>query len=297
MGASYLSLSDKDFKERVDKLWNKLTSCDLCGNQCMVNRFEQTGLCNSGVKMKVSSAFPHYGEERPLVGRGGSGTIFLCNCTCKCVFCQNWTISQGGEGKETSEDEIASTMLYLQKIGCHNINWVSPTHFVPQLVKSLFIARESGLTLPIVYNTGGYDSLDTVKLLNGIVDIYMPDIKYGNNENGIRYSNVNSYWDIVKKSVKEMYSQVGDLKINDSDIAESGLLIRHLVLPNDIADSEEVLQFIAKELSIDSYVNIMDQYRPCYKAGKYTDISRRITRREYLKVVKKAEKLGLHRGF
>jgi putative pyruvate formate lyase activating enzyme len=297
MSALYLSLSYEEFKKRIEKLWDKLTSCDLCGNRCMVNRFEQTGLCNSGVKMKVSSAFPHYGEERPLVGKGGSGTIFLSNCTCKCVFCQNWTISQGGEGKEASEEEIATTMLFLQKIGCHNINWVTPTHFVPQLVKSLFIARESGLTLPIVYNTGGYDSLDTIKLLNGIIDIYMPDIKYGNNENGLKYSNVKNYWDIVRKSVKEMHSQVGDLKINNYGIAENGLLIRHLVLPNYIADSEKVLLFIANELSIDSYLNIMDQYRPCYKAGEYNDISRRITRREYLKVLEKAEKLGLHRGF
>ncbi len=247
--------------------------------------------------MKVSSSFAHYGEERPLVGRGGSGTIFLSNCTSKCVYCQNWTISQGEEGKEVSEEEVALSMLFLQRIGCHNINWVSPTHYVPQLVKSLLIAREGGLEIPIVYNTGGYDCEDTIRLLDGIVDIYMPDIKYGSNENGSKYSKVQNYWDVVRKAVKAMHRQVGDLKINERGIAERGLLIRHLVLPNDIAESEKVLEFIAKEISTNSYVNIMDQYRPCHNASKYEELSRPITRREYLKVIEKAVHLGLSRGF
>ena len=297
MEPSYLSLSETDFKSRVEKLWDKLTSCDLCGNQCNINRFEKKGSCNAGLRMEVSSSFPHYGEERVLVGRGGSGTIFLSNCTCKCVYCQNWTISQSGEGKEASEEEVAITMLFLQKIGCHNINWVSPTHYTPQLVKSLIIAKEGGLKIPIVYNTGGYDSEDTIKLLDGIVDIYMPDIKYGSNENGLKYSKVNDYWDVSRKAVKEMHTQVGDLKINNYGIAERGLLIRHLVLPNDIAESEKVLEFIANGLSTDSYVNIMDQYRPCFNASEYEELSRPITRREYTKLIDKAELLGLHRGF
>lgn len=297
MEPSYLSLSETDFKSRVEKLWDKLTSCDLCGNQCNINRFEKKGSCNAGFRMEVSSSFPHYGEERVLVGRGGSGTIFLSNCTCKCVYCQNWTISQSGEGKEASEEEVAITMLFLQKIGCHNINWVSPTHYTPQLVKSLMIAKEGGLKIPIVYNTGGYDSEDTIKLLDGIVDIYMPDIKYGSNENGLKYSKVNDYWDVSRKAVKEMHTQVGDLKINNYGIAERGLLIRHLVLPNDIAESEKVLEFIANRLSTDSYVNIMDQYRPCFNASEYEELSRPITRREYIKLIDKAEVLGLHRGF
>ena len=297
MSASYLSLSEKEFKSRVEKLWDKLLSCDLCGNQCKSDRFKKNGTCNAGISLMVSSSFPHYGEERPLVGRNGSGTIFLSNCTCKCEYCQNWTISQGREGKEASLEEVALSMLFLQKIGCHNINWVSPTHYTPQLVKSLLIAKEGGLEIPIVYNTGGYDSKDTIKLLDGIVDIYMPDVKYGSNENGLKYSKIHNYWDVVRKAVKEMHRQVGDLKINDFGIAERGLLIRHLVLPNDIDESDNVLEFIAKEISTNSYINIMDQYRPCYKVIEYEELSRPITRREYIKVIDKAEQLGLHRGF
>ncbi|MCK4421897.1 radical SAM protein [candidate division WOR-3 bacterium] len=293
----YFSLKKEEFESRVEKLWEILSSCDLCGWQCKVNRLEQKGTCKSGIIAKVSSAFPHYGEERPLVGRNGSGTIFLSNCTCKCVYCQNWTISQEGEGKEVNEEDIALMMLHLQGIGCHNINWVTPTHFVPQLVKSLLIAKENGLKIPVVYNTGGYDSLKTLKLLKGIVNIYMPDIKYGSNENGLKYSKIPDYWDVARKAVKEMHSQVGDLKINDAGIAERGLLIRHLVLPNNIAESERVIEFIAKEISVNSYVNIMDQYRPCFNASKYEGLRRRITRKEYQEAVDTAKQMGLHRGF
>lgn len=293
----YFSLIKKEFELRVEELWEILSSCDLCGWQCKVNRLEQKGTCKSGIIAKVSSAFPHYGEERPLVGRNGSGTIFLSNCTCKCVYCQNWTISQKGEGKEVNEEDIALMMLHLQGIGCHNINWVTPTHFVPQLVKSLLIAKENGLKIPVVYNTGGYDSLKTLKLLKGIVNIYMPDIKYGSNENGLKYSKIPDYWDVARKAVKEMHSQVGDLKINDAGIAERGLLIRHLVLPNNIAESERVIEFIAKEISVNSYVNIMDQYRPCFNASKYEGLRRRITRKEYQEAVDTAKQMGLHRGF
>ncbi|MCK4527109.1 radical SAM protein [candidate division WOR-3 bacterium] len=293
----YFSLKKEEFESRVEKLWEILSSCDLCGWQCKVNRLEQKGTCKSGIIAKVSSAFPHYGEERPLVGRNGSGTIFLSNCTCKCVYCQNWTISQKGEGKEVNEEDIALMMLHLQGIGCHNINWVTPTHFVPQLVKSLLIAKENGLKIPVVYNTGGYDSLKTLKLLKGIVNIYMPDIKYGSNENGLKYSKIPDYWDVARKAVKEMHSQVGDLKINDAGIAERGLLIRHLVLPNNIAESERVIEFIAKEISVNSYVNIMDQYRPCFNASKYEGLRRRITRKEYQEAVDTAKQMGLHRGF
>lgn len=293
----YFSLKKEEFESRVEKLWEILSSCDLCGWQCKVNRLEQKGTCKSGIIAKVSSAFPHYGEERPLVGKNGSGTIFLSNCTCKCVYCQNWTISQKGEGKEVNEEDIALMMLHLQGIGCHNINWVTPTHFVPQLVKSLLIAKENGLKIPVVYNTGGYDSLKTLKLLKGIVNIYMPDIKYGSNENGLKYSKIPDYWDVARKAVKEMHSQVGDLKINDAGIAERGLLIRHLVLPNNIAESERVIEFIAKEISVNSYVNIMDQYRPCFNASKYEGLRRRITRKEYQEAVDTAKQMGLHRGF
>jgi putative pyruvate formate lyase activating enzyme len=292
----YLQLSEREFKNRIEKLYIILNACTLCGHECKVNRHFEKGLCNSGLDLRISSVFPHFGEERPLVGTHGSGTIFLSNCNCKCVFCQNFSISHLGEGDMISEEEIASKMIYLQDIGCHNINWVSPTHFAPQLVKALFIAREKGLKAPVVYNTGGYDSLGLIKMLAGIIDIYMPDIKYGNNKNALKYSGVKKYWDFVKVSVKEMHSQVGDLIIDDYGIAKRGLIIRHLVLPNNIAASEEVLKFIADEISENSYVNIMKQYTPYFKASNYKEFMRGITMEEYLRVLNKAKELGLTRA-
>jgi putative pyruvate formate lyase activating enzyme len=292
----YLQLSEREFKNRIEKLYIILNACTLCGHECKVNRHFEKGLCNSGLDLRISSVFPHFGEERPLVGTHGSGTIFLSNCNCKCVFCQNFSISHLGEGDMISEEEIASKMIYLQDIGCHNINWVSPTHFAPQLVKALFIAREKGLKAPVVYNTGGYDSLGLIKMLAGIIDIYMPDIKYGNNKNALKYSGVKKYWDFVKVSVKEMHSQVGDLIIDDYGIAKRGLIIRHLVLPNNIAASEEVLKFISDEISKNSYVNIMKQYTPYFKASNYKEFMRGITMEEYLRVLNKAKELGLTRA-
>jgi putative pyruvate formate lyase activating enzyme len=292
----YLRLYDEEFKEKIESLYDILRACTLCGNECKVDRNYDRGICSAGMKLKVSSVFPHFGEEPPLVGTHGSGTIFLSNCNCRCVYCQNFRISHLGEGDEISEDEIASKMMYLQKIGCHNINWVSPTHFAPQLVKSLFLARKSGLKLPIVYNTGGYDSPDLIKVLDGIIDIYMPDIKYGENKNGLKYSGVRSYWDVVRNSVKEMHSQIGDLIIDDYGIAKRGLIIRHLVLPGGLAGSDEVLEFIADEISVGSYVNIMDQYMPCFKASGYKELGRGVTREEYIKVLNKAKELGLRRA-
>lgn len=292
----YLQLSDKEFKNKIDLLFSILNSCTLCGHKCKVNRNYDKGICNTGINAKISSVFPHFGEERPLVGTQGSGTIFLSNCNCKCVYCQNYDISHFGKGQEVSNDELASKMIYLQSIGCHNINWVSPTHFAPQLVEALFIARENGLKVPVVYNTGGYDSPLLIKMLSGIIDIYMPDIKYGSNEKASKYSGANNYWDIVRKSVKEMYRQVGDLKIDAFGIAKRGLLIRHLVLPNDIAESDEVLKFIAEEVSKDTYVNIMKQYTPYFKSQYYKELTRAITEGEYRKVLDKANELGLRRA-
>ncbi len=292
----YLQLSEKEFKIRIEKLYSILNSCTLCGHKCEVNRHYEKGICNSGFNLKISSVFPHFGEERPLVGTHGSGTIFLSNCNCKCVYCQNFRISHLGDGEEVDEEEIAGKMIYLQDIGCHNINWVSPTHFAPQLTKSLFIARKKGLKLPVVYNTGGYDSLELIKMLAGIIDIYMPDIKYGNNKNAFKYSGTKNYWDIVKVSVKEMHSQVGDLIIDDSGIAKRGLLVRHLVLPNILAGSDKVLEFIADEISKDAYVNIMKQYTPYFKASEYKELTRGITQEEYMRVLNKAKELGLRRA-
>jgi putative pyruvate formate lyase activating enzyme len=292
----YLRLSKREFKNKIDTLFDILNSCTLCGHKCRVNRHYDKGICNSGIELKVSSVFPHFGEESPLVGTHGSGTIFLANCNCKCLYCQNFRISHLGEGEEISEEEISDKMIYLQEIGCHNINWVSPTHFAPQLIKSLFIAREKGLKIPVVYNTGGYDSPELIEKLSGIIDIYMPDIKYGDNKNAFKYSGAKNYWDVVRNSVKEMHSQVGDLVIDNFGIAKGGLIIRHLILPDNLAGSDEVLKFIADEISKNSYVNIMKQYTPCFKAQEHKELTRGITQEEYQRVLNKAKELGLRRA-
>jgi putative pyruvate formate lyase activating enzyme len=247
-----------------------------------------------GVKPKVSSYHPHFGEERVLVGTGGSGTIFFSSCNLACVYCQNYEISQLRLGEEVEIGDLAKMMLSLQQQGCHNINFVSPTIWVPQILKSLVMAVEAGLHLPLVYNTGGYDSVETLKILDGVIDIYMPDIKYSDNKIGQRYSLVPDYWDGVRQAVKEMHRQVGDLVIDENGIAGRGLLIRHLVLPGGIAGTEKVMKFIAS-LSKNSYVNIMDQYYPTNKAHLYPEINRRITTEEYSQAIKIAKNYGLHR--
>jgi putative pyruvate formate lyase activating enzyme len=301
---SYLKLlKTGEIEERINKLYKILERCELCPRKCHVNRLKnEKGVCRAGLKMKVSSYFPHFGEEDVLVGNHGSGTIFLSNCNLRCIYCQNFEISHLGEGKERSEEEVAKMMLDLQEAGCHNINLVTPTHYASQLVKAIKIAAEKGLKLPIVWNCGGYENVEVIKLLDGIVDIYMPDMKYGDNEPGKKYSSppVLDYWDRCKEAVKEMYQQVGDLKIDERGLAFKGLLIRHLVLPNDIAKTENVLNFIAKEISPNSYVNVMSQYFPCGEVvlnpKKYPELSREITSEEYKKAVRLALKLGLTRG-
>ncbi len=296
---SYISeLSLEELKERKDKLYELLEACRLCPNECGVDRrISNDGNCRSGYLPVVSSYFPHFGEEPPLVGRFGSGTIFFTNCNLDCKFCQNYDISHFGIGKEVTIEELASMMLYLQNRGCHNINFVTPTHFTPQIVDALIIARERGLEIPLVYNCGGYESVETLKLLDKIIDIYMPDIKYSSNENALKYSGASDYWDVVKKAIKEMHRQVGDFVISSSGIAKRGLLIRHLVLPNDISGSKKVLEFIANEISKNSYVNIMDQYRPAYLANKFPELNRSIYEREFYEVISFARQIGLYRGF
>lgn len=294
MKSSYLNLSEKEWKKKVETAKDKLKSCDLCGHNCQIDRLAgETGNCESGKDTKFSSAMPHFGEERPLVGSKGSGTIFLSNCNLSCVYCQNYQLSQLGQGEEVGSEFIAEKMLELQDKGCHNINWVSPTHFMPQLLESLRIASDKGLNVPIAYNTGGYDSVETLQLLDNVVDIYMLDMKYGSNENGLKYSQAPNYWDVNKKAVKEMQRQVGDLQISSERVAQRGLLIRHLVLPNSLSSSENVLEFIAEEISQDAYVNIMDQYRPCWKASEHEELNRSVKRKEYQQVVRKASELGL----
>ncbi len=285
---------------RIEQLEAILDECTLCPRECGVNRNTgERGYCNSGRSVKVSSVQPHFGEEPVLVGTHGSGTIFLTNCNLGCVYCQNYEISHLGYGRAMSEAELADSMLMLQKRGCHNINLVTPTHFTPQIVKALRIAIEKGLRIPLVYNCGGYESKRTIELLEGIVDIYMPDIKYGAGaaESAARYSNARDYFRRCKDAVKEMHAQVGDLKLDYRGLAYRGLLIRHLVLPNRVADSESVMRFIATEISKDSYVNIMAQYRPMYNAYKYKELNRWIRMEEYREVVETARRYGLHRGF
>jgi putative pyruvate formate lyase activating enzyme len=242
----------------------------------------------------VSSAGPHYGEESPLVGRGGSGTLFFAWCNLRCRYCQNASISQLGEGTPLSPEQLASLMLDLQDRGCHNINLVSPSHVVPQILVATLIAAQAGLRLPLVYNTGGYDSLETLALLDGVVDIYMPDMKYADAAIGERYSEVADYPRINQAAVREMHRQVGDLVLDERGVAQRGLLVRHLVLPEGLAGTAEIVRFLAG-LSTDTYLNVMDQYRACYQADTLPPLDRRITPEEYQEAVRLANEAGLYR--
>ncbi|MCD6521823.1 radical SAM protein [Candidatus Calescamantes bacterium] len=289
-------LSQEELLRRKESLYALLSPCRLCPRECGVDRKKEKGYCGGSWKVKIASFSPHFGEEKELVGRGGSGTIFFSGCNLKCVFCQNYDISILEEGEEIEPEKLAQIMLVLKKLGCHNINLVTPTHFVPQIVDALIIAWEKGLDLPIVYNCGGYEKVETLKLLEGIIDIYMPDIKYGSSLPGQAYSHVPDYWEIVKKAVKEMHRQVGDLVV-EKGIAKKGLLVRHLVMPNKVAESERVFKFLAEEISPHTYVNIMDQYRPLYHAHLFPEIARPITSEEYLDAINKAKSYGLYRGF
>lgn len=274
-----------------------LESCQLCPRRCKVNRLkDEKGFCGIGRFAKVSSAFAHFGEEPELVGVSGSGTIFFSGCNLKCVYCQNFEISCLEEGKTLYPEELAEVMIRLQEFGCHNINFVTPTHVAPQILEALEIAIQKGLKIPLVYNCGGYENVEVIKILRGVIDIYMPDAKYSKKESAEKYSLAPDYWQILKEVLKEMHSQVGDLVCEDG-IAKKGLIIRHLVLPNNLAGSFEILDFIAKELSLNTYVNIMAQYRPCYKAYEFKELSRRITLSEYKEVIDYAKLIGLKRGF
>lgn len=294
--AAYTLLQETEFTAKMKALEEILYSCALCPRECHVDRTAgERGYCNTGDTPFVSSWNPHFGEERPLVGIHGSGTIFLGNCNLGCIFCQNYTISHLGEGSEIPHEKLADIMLSLQNIGCHNINLVTPTHQVPAIVRALKIASDKGLKIPIVYNCGGYESVETLKILDSIVDIYMPDFKYADKAYAAKYSNAPDYPEAARLAIKEMHRQVGDLIINEEGIAERGLLIRHLVLPGDIAGTEEVVKFIAEEISKNTYVNIMDQYYPCYKAFENPPLNRKITGREYSAAIEHAIKAGLKR--
>jgi len=295
---SYLALYESgELEDRINRLTNILKACTLCPRQCKMNRLKnELGYCKAGAALTVSSSFPHFGEEQPLVGRSGSGTIFLTHCNLKCNFCQNCDISHQGVGESISIQQLSRMMLSLQMQGCHNINFVTPTHYAPQIVAALPYAIQMGLELPIVYNCGGYESVEVIKLLDGIVDIYMPDAKFSSSEYAYQFANAPDYFDVLKATLQEMHRQVGELKL-ENGIAYQGLLIRHLVMPNDVAGSEEILKFIAEELSTESYVNIMSQYHPCFEAVDEPLINRRISSTEYHRAIELAKKFGLHRGF
>jgi putative pyruvate formate lyase activating enzyme len=288
-----------ELQKRIDALDAILKDCTLCPQNCHVNRFEgELGVCRVGSHPMVSSYNPHFGEEPPLVGRYGSGTIFLTYCNLRCFFCQNYDISHLGHGTEVSCEEMSSMMIELQRRGCHNINFVTPTHQAAQIVRSLPRAIEEGLEVPLVYNCGGLEALETIKLLDGIFDIYMPDIKYGDNEVASGLSRAKGYVEISQAAVKEMQRQVGDLVTDSHGIAQRGLIIRHLVLPEGLAGTREVMRFIAKEISTNAYINMMDQYRPCYKAldnPRYPAMGRRITSAEFEEAVRMAREEGLTR--
>ncbi|MFQ5874468.1 MAG: radical SAM protein [Dehalococcoidia bacterium] len=261
-----------------------------------MNRIQgEEGFCRSGSRPIVSSYGAHFGEERPLVGRGGSGTIFLTHCNLGCVFCQNSDISHLGQGDSLSTSELAALMVKLQRQGCHNINFVTPTHFVPQILEALPEAVDQHLNLPLVYNCGGYESLETLRLLEGIFDIYMPDFKFNDPQAAGEYCAAPDYPEVARAALKEMHRQVGDLEVDEQGIAHRGLLVRHLVLPHGLAGTREVTSFLAKELSPDTYVNVMDQYRPCHQARRYPPLSRRISQTEFQEAIQQALQAGLHR--
>jgi len=294
---AYLKLHKTgELKKRAEKLWSIMENCRLCPRSCGVNRLKgMSGVCQAPGSTLVISAFhPHFGEERPLVGNGGSGTIFLTHCNLRCVFCQNWEISHLGRGSKTNLDEFAGMMLKLQKIGCHNINLVTPTHYSAHILRAIDIAAGAGLRLPIVYNTSGWERLEILKYLDGIVDIYLPDIKYWDSNMSAKYSSeAESYPAMTKEAILEMHRQVGVAKPAKDEIMQRGLMIRHLVMPNNAGGSENVMEWIAENLPKDTYVNIMAQYNPVFKAYDYPEISRRITREEYDRVVNRAKDLGL----
>ncbi len=290
-------LRSGELAERARSAHAHLERCDLCANQCHVNRLQtiNSAICRTGESAIVYSHGPHFGEERPLVGRFGSGTIFFSRCNLHCLFCQNWEISQRGEGREVSPEELAAMMLELQELGCHNINFVSPSHVVAQILAALALAAEQGLRVPLVYNTGGYDSSEALALLDGVVDIYMPDMKFADSATALKYLQVHNYPKVNQAAVKEMHRQVGELVLDKQGIARRGLLIRHLVLPENSAGTEQILAFIAQEISPDTYLNLMDQYRPCYRANELPPLDRRLRRSEFQVARVQAGKHGLHR--
>jgi putative pyruvate formate lyase activating enzyme len=294
----YLNIKEEEFDRRIGKAYKLLSSCEVCPHKCGVNRLEgERGFCRSGEVVIVSSYNTHFGEESPLVGNFGSGTIFFTNCNLKCVYCQNYPISQLGNGNKVTLQELAKIMLALQKRKCHNINLVTPSHFVPQILKSLKLAIKMGLCIPIVYNTSGYDSVNTLKLFDSVVDIYLPDARYADNEIARKYSSAPDYFEIMKKALKEMHRQVGDLALDETGVARSGLIIRHLVLPEGLSGTKKIMRFIAREISPHTYISLMAQYFPAYQASQFPPLSRRIDKEEYREALQAFKEEGLENGW
>lgn len=296
MPARYLSLQrNGELRPRAEQVWQMLKECRLCPHECGVNRLAgEIGVCQTGERAVVASFNPHYGEETPLVGVGGSGTVFFAHCNLQCCFCQNYEISQYAEGRSASYEDLAAMMLQLQSQGCHNINFVSPSHVVAQIMMALAIAAERGLRVPLVYNCGGYDRVETLQLLAGVFDIYMPDMKYANDDVAWHLSGIEDYVAVNHAAVREMHRQVGVLTTDDRGVATQGVIIRHLVLPGGLAGTGEMAEFLVREISPDTFVNLMDQYRPAYLARDYPHLDRRLTEKEYQEALARAREAGLH---
>ncbi len=298
MTVSYLDLGEEGLIDRVRRSWQKLRECRLCARDCGVDRTGgERGYCRTGDRASVASYGPHPGEEAPLRGTRGSGTIFFCGCNLRCVYCQNYDTSQYPVARTQGLRDLGQMMLSLQRRGCHNINLVSPSHVIPQILGALTWAAGRGLNLPLVYNTGGYDSLEGLRLLDGVVDIYMPDMKYQDPDVAQRLSLARDYPEVNRRAVAEMHRQVGDLSLDERGIAISGLLVRHLVLPEGMAGTGDVMQFLAREISPDTFVNLMDQYYPAHRAREYPPLNRRLTRSEFASAVRAAEEAGIQRVY
>lgn len=291
--ASYLSMSTKEIKKRGFELFNRLSHCDLCPRECKVNRIlGKRGYCGSDYKLKISTYSLHYGEEEPISGYKGSGTIFFTNCSLRCEFCQNYTISQLGEGDEYEIEDLAKMMIYLQNLGAHNINLVTPTHYSPHILLAISIAKEKGLKIPILYNTSGYEKVEILKYLDGIIDIYLPDAKYGDKIVAKKYSDAENYPEINIKAIKEMVRQVGFMKKDKNGIIERGVIVRHLILPNNIENSKLVLRLLKENIGTNLTISLMTQYYPCYKTLGNNELGRRITKEEFIEVLNYFRELG-----
>ncbi len=294
-----LRISKNELDQRIEEAYHLLERCCVCPRECGVNRLnnDKHGFCRSGLNPAISSVSSHHGEEPPLSGTKGSGTIFLTNCNLRCIYCQNYPISQLGNGAERTPGELACQMVWQQEQGCHNVNFVTPTHFMPQILKALGLARERGFDLPIVYNTSGYEWPQALRLLDGIVDIYLADMRYSDEVIAGKYSMVKHYPEVNRAAVKEMYRQVGNLLLDEQGIAMRGLIIRHLVLPNGLAGTEGIMKFLSEEISKDVFISLMAQYFPAHKAAEFKELARRVTADEYEEARRTMEKYGLENGW